>query len=73
MVRENNNLCYRIEELENIPICNLMLDITDCLLEIEYGNKYDALPSPGLNPLEGSTMCSWGKLGLGRCSRLPTL
>jgi hypothetical protein len=33
----------------------------------------DALPSPGENPLEGSTKCSCGKLGLGRCSRLPTL
>jgi hypothetical protein len=44
MVRENNSLRYRIEELENIPICNLiyivMLDITDHLLEIKYGNKY---------------------------------
>jgi hypothetical protein len=28
----------------------------------------DALPSPGLNPLEGSTMLSCEKLGLGRCS-----
>ncbi len=35
--------------------------------------KYDALPSPRVNPLKGSTMCSCGKLGLGRCSRLPAL
>jgi hypothetical protein len=34
---------------------------------------YDALPSPGVNPLEGSPKCSCGKLGLGRRSRLPTL
>jgi hypothetical protein len=35
--------------------------------------KPDALLSPLLNPLEGSTMCSCGKLGLGRRSRLPAL
>jgi hypothetical protein len=34
---------------------------------------YDALPSPGSNPLEGLTMLSCGKLGFGRCSRLPAL
>jgi hypothetical protein len=33
----------------------------------------DALPSPGVNPLEGSPKCSYGKLGLGRRSRLPAL
>jgi len=33
----------------------------------------DALPSPGLNPLQGPTMCSCGKLGLEGRSRLPTL
>ncbi len=33
----------------------------------------DALPSPGLNPLEGPTMLSCEKLGLGRRSRLPAL
>jgi hypothetical protein len=33
----------------------------------------DALPSPAVNPLEGSPKCSCGKLGLGRRSRLPTL
>jgi hypothetical protein len=33
----------------------------------------DALPSPGVNPLEGSTMWSCGKLGLGRHSRPPAL
>jgi len=33
----------------------------------------DALPSPGVNPLEGSAKCSCGKLGLGRRSQLPTL
>jgi hypothetical protein len=33
----------------------------------------DALPSPEVNPLEGSPKCSCGKLGLGRRSRLPTL
>jgi hypothetical protein len=33
----------------------------------------DALPSPGLNPLEGPTMLSCGKLGLGRRSRLLAL
>jgi hypothetical protein len=31
-------------------------------------NRSDALPSPGVNPLEGSTMCNCGKLGFGRCS-----
>jgi hypothetical protein len=43
-----------------------------------YKPKYsyiviDALPSPGVNPLEGSPKCSCRKLGLGRRSRLPTL
>jgi hypothetical protein len=33
----------------------------------------DALPSPLLNPLEGSTMWSCKKLGLEGCSRLPAL
>jgi len=33
----------------------------------------DALPSPKVNPLEGSLKCSCGNLGLGRRSRLPTL
>jgi len=33
----------------------------------------DALPSPGVNPIEGSPKCSCGKLGLGRRSRLPAL
>jgi hypothetical protein len=33
----------------------------------------DALLSPLLNPLEGSTMQSCGKLGLGGRSRLPAL
>ncbi len=32
--------------------------------------KNDALPSLGVNPLEGSPKCSCGKLGLGRRSRL---
>jgi hypothetical protein len=35
--------------------------------------QLDALPSPGVNPLEDSPKCSCGKLGLGRRSRLPTL
>jgi hypothetical protein len=38
-----------------------------CLMEC------DVLPSPGVNPLEGSPKCSCGKLGFGRRSRLPTL
>ncbi len=33
----------------------------------------DALPSPGLNSLEGPTMCSCGKVGLKGQSRLPVL
>jgi hypothetical protein len=33
----------------------------------------DALPSPGVNPLEGSPKCNCGKLGLGRRSRLLAL
>ncbi len=33
----------------------------------------DALQSLGLSPLEGSTMCSCGKLGFGTRSRLPAL
>ncbi len=37
------------------------------------GATTDALPSPGVNPLEGSPKCSYGKLGLGRHSRILTL
>ena len=33
----------------------------------------DALPSPGVNPFEGSPKCRCGKLGLGRRSRLLAL
>ncbi len=40
----------------------------------EFGHTQgDTLPSPGLNPLEGPTMLSCGKLGLGRRSQLPAL
>jgi len=35
--------------------------------------ELDALPSPGVNPLEGSPKCSYEKLGLGRRSRLLAL
>jgi hypothetical protein len=37
---------------------------------LEKAHKRYALPSPGVNPLEGSPKCSCGKLGLGRA--LPT-
>jgi hypothetical protein len=40
---------------------------------LRWNSLYDALLSPLLNPLEGSTMCSYGKLGLGGRSRLPAL
>ncbi len=40
---------------------------------VSFLSPSDAFPSPGLNPLEGSTMQSCGKLGLGRRSRLPAL
>jgi hypothetical protein len=36
-------------------------------------NVIDALPSLGLNPLEGPTMLSCGKVRLKRRSRLPAL
>jgi hypothetical protein len=35
--------------------------------------SFDALPSLGVNPLEGSPKCSYGKLGLERRSRLLAL
>ncbi len=35
--------------------------------------NYDALLSPGVNPFEGFTLSSCGKLGLSTHSRLPTL
>jgi hypothetical protein len=38
-----------------------------------FRTSADALPSPGLNPFEGPTMLSYGKLGLGRRSRFPAL
>jgi hypothetical protein len=39
----------------------------------EKAKEIDALPSPGVNPLEGSPKCSCEKLGFRRRSRLPTL
>jgi hypothetical protein len=42
------------------------------LVEME-NYTHDALPSPGVNPLEGSPKCGCEKLGLGRRSRLPTV
>ncbi len=48
-----------------------------CLLPTNHGPGFqkgsDALPSPGLNPLEGPTMCSCGKVGLEGRSRLLAL
>jgi hypothetical protein len=41
--------------------------------EKEMWAVIDTLPSPGVNPLEGSPKCSCGKLGLGRRSLLPAL
>jgi len=45
--------------------------------EYEFGNQHfmegDALPSLGLNPLEGPTMCSCRKVGLEGHSRLLAL
>jgi hypothetical protein len=32
--------------------------------KVQYLINVDALPSPELNPLEGPTMCSCGKVGL---------
>jgi hypothetical protein len=44
-------------------------------VKAQYSDPYwdDALPSHGLNPLEGPTMLSCGKLGLEGRSRLPAL
>jgi vacuolar-type H+-ATPase subunit I/STV1 len=52
---------------------------TELLDRLKVGDRvqvqkvHDALPSPRVNPLEGSPKCSCGKLGLGRRSRLPAL
>ncbi len=40
---------------------------------VKNSPKIDALPSPRVNPLEGPTMCSCGKMGLEGRSRLPAL
>jgi hypothetical protein len=44
MVKESNNVLSGIEELKNIPICDLfykvVLDIVGPLSKIETGNKY---------------------------------
>jgi hypothetical protein len=49
-----------------------LFDLNQFELLVDY-LIVDALPSPGLNPLEGPTMLNCGKLGLGRRSRLPAL
>jgi hypothetical protein len=45
----------------------------ECEFKLHMWMSRDALLSPLLNPLEGSTMYSCGKLGLGGRSRLPAL
>jgi hypothetical protein len=42
-------------------------------IENTNARRNDALPSPGLNPLEGPTMLGYEKLGLEGRSRLPAL
>jgi hypothetical protein len=42
-------------------------------IDFIYVNTDDVLLSPGVNPLEGFTLSSCGKLGLRARSRLPTL
>jgi hypothetical protein len=42
-------------------------------LQVLLRRLFDTLPSPRVNPLEGSPKCSCGKLGLERRSRLPAL
>jgi hypothetical protein len=51
---------------------DLKLSTKDIIVILE-DTLNDALPSPLLNPLEGPTMLSCGKLGLEGRSRLPTL
>ncbi len=41
--------------------------------KVKSMNQNDALPSPGVNPLEGSPKCSCGKRDSEGRSRLPTL
>jgi hypothetical protein len=56
--------------------CSIKSDHFEIYANIDKLRKevsHDALPSPGVNPLEGSPKYSCGKLGFGRCSRLPTL
>jgi hypothetical protein len=57
--------------LKGAPIRDKLIVIGD--FNVELGSACDALLSPLLNPLEGSTMWSCGKLGLWGCSRLPAL
>ncbi len=54
-------------------VCFNFYDAAFHLLLLSWLAKTDALPSPGVNPLEGSPKCNCGKLGLGRRSRLLAL
>ncbi len=49
-------------------VCQRPSDINNSTNNIDGGIMSDALPSPGVNPLEGSPKCSCGKLGFGRRS-----
>jgi hypothetical protein len=62
-----------LEELVNSEGPQEMLQLMLQEQGDEFSKPRDALPSPGLNPLEGPTMCSCGKLGLKRRSRLLAL
>jgi hypothetical protein len=55
------------------PTLHIMLKIWMSGTWCTWTSLLDALLSPSLNPLEGSTMYSCGKLGLGGRSRLPAL
>jgi hypothetical protein len=81
--KENKKLALQLKVMEG-PIrkaTNVLLPSKCYIFSLQFqryvtmriGTSIDALPSPGVNSLEGSPKCSCGKLGLGRRSRLPTL
>ncbi len=79
LIAMDEDSCFNIVDVpegSSTPMDRALARLHEIMVEIIMeciAGASDALPSPGVNPLEGSPKCSCEKLGLGRRSRLPTL
>ncbi len=71
---------FRLEHCYSSAQIDLIVDEHKALIHahrcepvLKDGIDFDALPSPGVNPLEGSPKCSCGKKDSKGRSRLPAL